>query len=102
MKLTGLLGALLIPAVATAAPIASSSFAGVENPLLENGAWAALTSLSPNGGRFQKNNAAFPNRFSPDHAGARTTAALPAGVTPSVDVRYPKSSTTMATVLTNQ
>ena len=78
MKLAGLLGALLIPAVATAAPVASSTFAGAEDPLFESGAWAALTSLSPNGGRFQKNNAAFPDRFSPDHAGARTTAVLPA------------------------
>jgi hypothetical protein len=78
VKLTGLLGALLIPAAALAAPIASSSFVGLEDPLTENGAWAPLTSLSPNGGRFQKNNGALPDRFSPDHAGARTTAVLPA------------------------
>src|SRR5229473_138141 len=68
----------LLPAAAVAAPLASSSFSGVEDPLFENGAWAALTSLSPNGGRFQKNNGAFPDRFSPDHAGARTTALVPA------------------------
>jgi hypothetical protein len=67
----------LLPARAIAAPVASSSFAGVEDPLFENGAWAALTSLSPNGGRFRKNNGAFPNRGPPDHAGARTTAAVP-------------------------
>jgi Fibronectin type III domain len=59
-------------------PMASSSFAGAEDPLSENGAWAPLTSLSPNGGRFQKNNGAFPDRITPDHAGARTTVALPA------------------------
>ena len=73
------LAVALLPAAAlAAAPIASSGFAGAEDPLFENGAWAALTSLSPNGGRFRKNNAAFPDRFSPDHAGARTTALLPA------------------------
>src|SRR5438094_9313830 len=73
------LAVALLPAAAMAgAPIASSSFAGAEDPLFENGAWAALTSLSPNGGRLQKNNAAFPDRLSPDHGGARTTALLPA------------------------
>src|SRR5712691_1282394 len=77
--LSGVLIASLFPPTAIAAgPIASSSFVGVEDPLSENGAWAALTSLSPNGGRFQKNNGAFPDRFSPDHAGARTTVVLPA------------------------
>jgi Fibronectin type III domain len=71
--------AALVPAAAIAqAPIASSSFAGAEDPLVEGGAWTPLTSLSPNGGRFQKNNGAFPDRFSPDHAGARTTAVVPA------------------------
>ena len=60
-------------------PIASSSFVGAENPLYENGAWAALTSLSPNGSRFQKNNGAFPDQIgNPNHAGARTTAVVPA------------------------
>src|SRR3989442_14835942 len=74
-----LLVATLMPVLAIAdAPIASASFVGVEDPLSENGAWAALTSLSPNGGRFQKNNGAFPDRFGPDHAGARTTAVVPA------------------------
>ena len=73
------LAVALLPCAAIAgAPLASSSFAGAEDPLFENGAWAALTSLSPNGGRFQKNNAAFPDRLSPDHAGARTTVLLPA------------------------
>src|SRR5256885_6334839 len=73
-----LLVAMLIPVNAIGAgPIASSSFAGAEDPLSETGAWAALTSLSPTGGRFQKNNGAFPDRTGPDHAGARTTAAIP-------------------------
>jgi hypothetical protein len=59
--------------------IASSSFVGVEDPLSENGAWAALTSLSPNGGRFQKNNGAYPDLAGyPNHAGAHTTAVVPA------------------------
>src|SRR6266404_9474019 len=30
------------------------------------------------GGRFQKNNGAFPDQFAADHAGARSTAAIPA------------------------
>ncbi len=60
-------------------PIASSSFVGAEDPLSENGAWAALTSLSPNGTRFQKNNGAYPDQPNfPNHAGARTTAVVPA------------------------
>ena len=75
----GLLLAAMIPLTAIAAgPIASSTFAGAEDPLSEGGAWAALTSLSPNGGKFQKNNGAFPTRPGPDHAAARTTAAVPA------------------------
>jgi len=78
MNFIGLLLTGLIPAAAMAdAPIASSSFAGAEDPLSEAGAWAALTSLSPYGGRFQKNNGAFPDLSGPDHAGARTTAAIP-------------------------
>ncbi len=78
--LVGLLVALLLQGLAIAdGPIASSSFSGAEDPLSENGAWAALTSLSPNGTRFQKNNGAFADNFvHPDHAGARTTAAIPA------------------------
>ena len=61
-------------------PVTSSSFVGVEDPLSENGAWVALTSLSPNGSRFQKNNGAYPDQpgNSVNHAGARTTAVLPA------------------------
>jgi hypothetical protein len=61
-------------------PIATSSFVGAEDPLSENGAWVALTSLSPNGSRFQKNNGAYPDQpgNSVNHAGARTTAVLPA------------------------
>jgi hypothetical protein len=76
----GLFVVMLISAMAIAdGPIASSSFVGAEDPLSENGAWAALTSLSPNGARFQKNNGAYPDRLIYlDHAGARTTAVLPA------------------------
>jgi len=59
-------------------PIASSSFAGAEDPLSENGAWVPLTSFAPNGTQFQKNNGAYPDRLLPgNHAGARTTAVLP-------------------------
>jgi fibronectin type III domain protein len=78
--LGGLLVATLMPLLAIAdAPIASSSFIGAEDPLSENGAWTALTSLSPNGTRFQKNNGAYPDRLIyRDHAGARTTAVVPA------------------------
>jgi len=78
--LGGLL-ATLLPATAIAQPITSSNFVGVESPLFENGAWVAITSLSPQGTRFQKNNGAFPDRIvGPDqnHAGARTTAVIPA------------------------
>src|SRR2546422_7269800 len=78
--LGGLLVATLMPVMAMAdGPIASSSFVGTEDPLSENGAWAALTSLSPNGTRFQKNNGAYPDQLIyHDHAGARTTAVVPA------------------------
>src|SRR3989449_8439958 len=78
--MSGLLVATLMPVLAIAdAPIAASSFVGAEDPLSENGAWAALTSLSHNGTRFQKNNGAYPDRLIyRDHAGARTTAVLPA------------------------
>src|SRR3989442_7972489 len=78
--LGGLLVATLVPVMAMAdGPIASSSFVGAEDPLSENGAWAALTSLSPNGTRFQKNNGAYPDQLIyNDHAGARTTAVVPA------------------------
>ena len=68
----------LVPAGASAAgPIASSSFVGVEDPLSEGGAWAALTSMAPNGGRFQKNNGAYPDMVSTETVGARTTAVVP-------------------------
>ena len=81
--LGGLLVATLMPVLATAdAPIAASSFVGVEDPLSENGAWVALTSLSPNGTRFQKNNGAYPDKVyqvnDHGHGGARTTAVVPA------------------------
>ena len=76
----GVLLATLIPATGIAQPIASSSFVGAESPLSENGAWEAITSLAPQGTRFQKNNGAYPDRIvGPDnnHAGARTTALIP-------------------------
>jgi len=78
--LTSVLVATLVSSTAIAAgPIASSNFAGAENPLSENGAWAAITSLSPHGTRFQKSNGAQPNQvLYPDHAGARSTAVVPA------------------------
>ena len=66
--------------LAAADPIASSNFAGVESPLFENGAWAPIVSLAPDGMRFQKNNSAFPNQPNGpnnNHAGVRTTAAIP-------------------------
>lgn len=76
----GLLIGMLISIMAIAdGPIASSSFVGTEDPLSENGAWTPLTSLAPAGTRFQKNNGAYPDRLiSANHAGARTTAILPA------------------------
>jgi hypothetical protein len=81
-RLVGLLSVAFLPVGALAdTPIASSNFVGVESPLYENGAWAALTSLAPQGTRFQKNNGAFCDRFAgpnQNHAGARTTAAIPA------------------------
>src|SRR3989454_6435993 len=80
--LGSLLVATLMPVLAIAdTPIVSSSFVGAEDPLSENGAWAALTSFSPNGNRSQKNNGAYPDRLFNqccEHAGARTTAVLPA------------------------
>src|SRR5467141_4167519 len=79
--LGALLLATLVPSAALAqAPIASSNFVGFEDPLSENGAWTAMTSMAPNGTRFQKNNMALPNgAIGPgnNHAGARTTAAVP-------------------------
>jgi Divergent InlB B-repeat domain len=77
-----LLPLALFPAIAALAdtPIASSSFVGFEDPLFENGAWAPLTSMSPDGVRFQKNNGAMVDVFNGahnNHAGARTTAAVP-------------------------
>src|SRR6267378_668326 len=79
--LGGLLLATLVPSAALAqAPIASSNFVGFEDPLSENGAWTAMTSMAPQGTRFQKNNMALPNgAIGPgnNHAGARTTAAVP-------------------------
>src|SRR6266478_4465870 len=79
--LGGLLLATLVPSAAIAqAPIASSNFVGFEDPLSENGAWTAMTSMAPNGTRFQKNNMALPDgAIGPgnNHAGARTTAAVP-------------------------
>jgi chitodextrinase len=82
--LVSLLALTLMPLMAIAdGPVASSSFVGAEDPLSENGAWAALTSLSPDGTRFQKNNGAYPDKvgdtvIAHNHAGARTTAPVPA------------------------
>ncbi|OLC49269.1 MAG: hypothetical protein AUH82_00960 [Chloroflexi bacterium 13_1_40CM_4_65_13] len=80
-RLVSCLALATFPLAALAAdPIASSSFVGQENPLYENGAWQPITSMSPDGAQFQKNNAAFPNLYNPannNHAGARTTAAVP-------------------------
>ena len=77
--LSGLLAATLLPVMMIAdTPMASSNFTGAENPLSENGTWVAITAYSPYGTVFQKNNGAFPDRLSPlNHAGARTTAAVP-------------------------
>ncbi|MFL5313293.1 MAG: IPT/TIG domain-containing protein, partial [Myxococcales bacterium] len=75
------MGAASSPTLAAADPIASSSFTGAEDPLFENGAWAPIFSMSPQGTQFQKNNGAFCDRFAgPDnnHAGAHTTADIPA------------------------
>src|SRR6266850_590851 len=76
---TVLLAALVPISAMTASaagPIASSSFAGVEDPLSENGTWVPLTSLWPGNAQLQKNDGAFPEQ--PGHAGAHTTAAVPA------------------------
>src|SRR2546426_11810859 len=87
--LGGLLVATLMPIMASAdTPIASSSFVGAGDPLSENGAWVALTSLSPQGTRFQKNDGAYPHLFlNLNHAGARTTAGLPDDHYSEIDVR---------------
>jgi len=77
--LGSLLLAALVPGAAIAQATASSSFQGTDNPLNENGAWVGLTSMSPQGTRFQKNNGAFPNQAvgpGNNHAGARTTVAV--------------------------
>jgi IPT/TIG domain-containing protein/List-Bact-rpt repeat protein len=94
--LGGLLVATLMPLLAIAdTPIASSSFVGAEDPLSENGAWAALTSLSPNGTRFQKNNGAYPDQLiNANHAGARTTAVVPADHYSEIIVGHVGSNTT--------
>jgi hypothetical protein len=77
--LGGLLLAMLIPITAVAAPLASSGFVGVENPLSEGGTWVPLNSLAPNGSRFQKNNGAFGTMANvPNHSTGRTTAVVPA------------------------
>lgn len=71
---------LLITSAMTLAdgPIASSSFLGMEDPLSENGAWVTITSYSPYGTQFQKNNGAMADRLSPlNHAVSRTTAVVP-------------------------
>ena len=74
-----LAGVMLVSVITFAdGPVASSNFVGVENPLSENGTWATMTSYSPYGTQFQKNNGAYPDRLSPlNHAAARTTATVP-------------------------
>jgi hypothetical protein len=75
------LSVLVLASVITLASgsIASSSFVGVEDPLSENGAWLTITSYSPYGTHFQKNNGAFADRLSPlNHAVSRTTSTVPA------------------------
>src|SRR2546425_2538035 len=81
-----LLAALLSMAAITASaagPIASSTFAGVENPLSEGGTWVTITSLAPKGSTLQKDNGAFPtgptgcDADGCNHGGARTTVAVP-------------------------
>jgi len=62
-----------------AGTIASSSFVGFEDPLSENGAWVTITSYSPYGTQFQKNNGALADRLSPlNHAVSRTITVVPA------------------------
>src|SRR3982074_3263677 len=54
--------------------------AGAGRPRNEGGAWVHMFSMSPDGVRFQKNNAAFADSFNPahnNHPAARTTAAVP-------------------------
>jgi hypothetical protein len=76
----GLFVVMLVSVVSFAdGPIASSDFVGVEDPLSENGTWVTMTSYSPYGTQFQKNNGAYPDRLSPlNHAAAHTTAVIPA------------------------
>jgi len=70
---------MLTPGAAIAqAPTASSNFIGFEDPLSEDGAWVALTTMAAQGTQFQKNFGAYPDSTKGDHAGARTTAAIPA------------------------
>ena len=77
-----LLAATLVPMTAVAAgPIGSSSFAGAESPLKENGAWVPMFSMSPDHVQFQKNNGAYADSFNGahnNHAAARTTTTVPA------------------------
>jgi len=77
--LCGLILFLLIPIAKADAPIASSNFAGAENPLYGNGAWVTpINSMAADGVRFRKNNGAFPDRLASHNiAGAYTTAAVP-------------------------
>jgi Divergent InlB B-repeat domain len=80
VKKLAIIIALAPLAVLAQAPIASSNFTGVENPLSENGAWVPMFSMSPDHTQFQKNNAAFMDRFDGthgNHAVARTTAPVP-------------------------
>jgi len=62
-------------------PIASSNFVGVEKRLSEGGLWVTpLASLTPQGTVMAKKNVAIADRAigpGDNHAGARTTAAVP-------------------------
>src|SRR5437867_1580440 len=77
--LGGLIALLALTAITLAAPIASSTFAGAENPLSENGTLASIMAYSPYGTVFQKNNGAMCDRLSGlNHCGSRNTAVVPA------------------------
>lgn len=62
-------------------PIASSNFVGVEKPLSEGGLWVTpFASMAPQRTVIMKRNGAMANRAvgpANNHAGARTTAAVP-------------------------
>src|SRR6266404_1488747 len=80
VKKLALVVALAPVAALAQSPIASSNFAGVEDPLSENGAWVSMFSMAPDHTQFQKNNGAFIDQFNGahnNHAVSRTTASIP-------------------------